>query len=121
MTTADFVKRAPPLQTPIAWDERGVPRVAPTRVHLHYVLRCYKQGERPEEIVRHFPTIELADAYAVIAYYLRNREEMDEFLRQAEEEEERAIAEMQASNPDPGFLDRIFARAEPQRKRKQAS
>ena len=116
MTTAHLLKRARPLETPIAWDEHGVPRVAHTRVHLLYVLRCYKQGERPEEIVRQFPSLELADVYAVIAYYLRNREEMDEFHRDAEKEEERAVAEMQARNPDPGFLDRIYARAESQRK-----
>ena len=116
MATADFVKRARPLETPIAWDEHGVPRIAPTRVHLLYVLRCYKQGERPEEIARQFPSVGLADVYATIAYYLRNREEMDKFHREAEEDEERAIADMQANNPDPGFLDRIYARAESQRK-----
>ncbi len=119
MALIKFVKYAPPVDSRIGWDEHGVPRIVGTRVHLHYVLWRYTIGETPEEIVDQYPTLELADVYAVIAYYLRNKEEMDEFLREAEEAEARAYAEMEANNPDPGFWDRLRARYEEQQKAKQ--
>ena len=111
MASITFVKYAPPVDSRIGWDEHGVPRIVGTRVHLHYVLYQYKQGESPEQIIRHYPTLELADVYAVIAYYLQNKEEMEEFYRKAEEEEEQAFAEMEANNPAPLF-ERIRARHE---------
>ena len=32
-----------------------------------------------EEIVQQYPTLDLADIYTVIAYYLRNREDVDAY------------------------------------------
>ena len=96
-----FAKRAPPIENPIAWDENGVARVWGTRVLLHFVLNLYtKHGETPEQIADGFDTLELADAYAIIAYYLRNKEEMDEWLRAEDEEYERGVEEVRRSNPD---------------------
>ena len=55
---------------------------------------------RPEEIVRRLPALDLADVYAVIAYALRHPEEMENYLRNAREMEERARAELDAIHPD---------------------
>ena len=118
MSSIKFVKYAPPVDSRIGWDEHGVPRIVGTRVHLHYVLYQYKQGESPEQIIGHYPTLKLADVYAVIAYYLQNKEEMEEFYRKAEEEEEQSYAEMVANNPEP-LSERIRARYEAQQKAKQ--
>ena len=109
-----FVKRAPPIENPIAWDEYGECRVWGTRVHVHFVLNRYtKHGETPEQIVDGFPTVELADAYAIIAYYLHNKEEMDEWIKAEDEAEERAFEEIRRSNPDSAEkMARIRARWE---------
>ena len=109
-----IVKHTPPVDSRMYWDEHEVLRVEGTHVHVHYVLWQYMQGESPEQIIRHYTTLTLADVYAVIAYYLQNREEMDEFYRKAEGEEERAFAEMVASNP-VSLFERVRTRKEAQR------
>jgi hypothetical protein len=48
-----------------------------TRVPLETVVRALQQGATPEEIVQDFPTLLLADVYAVLAYYLSHREAVD--------------------------------------------
>ena len=121
MAGVEFVKQAPPLQTPIGWLANGAARVVGTRVPLELVLSAHKQGMRPEEIVECYSTLELADVYAVIAYYLRNTEEMEAYLREAEEATEKAYAEWQETNPDPDFVKRLQTRHEAMRKERQAS
>lgn len=37
------------------------------------VLRSFQDGATPETIVQRYPTLELADAYTVIAYYLNHQ------------------------------------------------
>lgn len=121
MTGTRFVKRAPPLETLIGWLPNGAARVVGTRVPLELVLWSHKQGMCPEEIVECYPTLELADVYLLVAYYLRNTVEMEAYLREAEEAGEKAYAEWQATNPDPGFTERVQARYEAMQKERQAS
>ena len=42
-----------------------------------------KRGYSPDEIVDLFPGITLADVYAALAYYLDNREEIEDDLRKS--------------------------------------
>jgi uncharacterized protein (DUF433 family) len=80
---------------PMAVDENGMVRIAGTHVTLDTVIACYQQGDNPEVIVDGFPTLSLADIYAVIAYYLRHKEEVDRYLAQneCEADEERRLYE----------------------------
>ena len=121
MAGVEFVKHAPSLETPIGWMANGAARVLGTRVPLELVLWSYKQGMHPEEIVECYPTLQLADVYAVTAFYLRNTAEMEAYLREAEEAAEKAYAEWQATDPDPGFMERVRARYEAMQKERQAS
>lgn len=121
MAGAEFVKHAPPMETPIGWLANGGARVLGTRVPLELVLWSYKQGMRPDEIVACYGTLELADVHAVIAYYLRNTEEMEAYLRETEAAAEQAYAEWQAANPDPGFMERVRTRHQATQKERQAS
>ena len=119
MTAIKYVRYAPPVDSRIGWDEYGVARIVGTRVHLHYVLWRHTQGDSVEDIIDSYPTLELADVYAAIAYYHQNKEEMDEFIRESEEAEAKAFEEMRDNDPDPGFFERIRARYEAQQKAKQ--
>ncbi len=121
MAGVEFVKQAPPSETPIGWMANGAARVKGTRVPLELVLWSYQQGMRPEEIVDCYPTLQLADVYAVIAYYLRNAEEMEAYLRETETAADKAYAEWQATNPDPGFSERVRTRQKAMQKERQAS
>lgn len=73
------------LPIPLWQDPPGVLRIGRSRVLLELVIHAYQQGETPEGIIEMYPALELVDAFAVIAYYLAHREEVDEYLRQCDE------------------------------------
>jgi uncharacterized protein (DUF433 family) len=82
---------------PIKMDEHGVILVSNTRVTLDTVIACYHQGDSPEAIHEGFNTVPLADIYAVIAYYLAHRDEVDAYLKQRAKESARIRAEVEAN------------------------
>ena len=55
-------------------------RVARTRVSLDSVVHLFLDGASVEEIVCQFPALSLEQAYGAITFYLRNREEIDDYL-----------------------------------------
>ena len=61
-------------------------RVGGTRVTLDSVVGAFLQGATAEDIVRKYPTLNLADVYAVLSYYLRRRADVDAYLREQERE-----------------------------------
>jgi uncharacterized protein (DUF433 family) len=67
---------APPLRE----DAAGALRVGDSRVLLELVIRAFQDGATPESIAQRYSTLVLADVYAVIAYYLRHRTEVEEYL-----------------------------------------
>lgn len=75
---------APPLRE----DAAGALRVGNSRVLLELVLRAFQDGATPETIVQRYSTLALADVYAVIAYYLRHRTEVEEYLVRREQKAE---------------------------------
>jgi uncharacterized protein (DUF433 family) len=85
-----------PLQSetpPLREDAAGALRVGNSRVLLELVIRAFQDGATPETIVQRYSTLALADVYAVIAYYLRHRNEVEDYLvrreRKAEEVQRR--------------------------------
>jgi len=73
--TLHLAAEAPPLR-----EQDGALRVGRTRVTLETVLWAFQQGATPEAIVERYPSLELADVYDVVAYYLRHRDEVDAYL-----------------------------------------
>jgi hypothetical protein len=53
----------------------------------------------PEDLVRAYDTLDLADVHAVIAYYLRHREEVQAYLKRREEEAETLRLKIEAERP----------------------
>jgi uncharacterized protein (DUF433 family) len=84
---------------PLRRDEYGVVRVGSSQVVLDIVIRAFNNGADPESIVHGYPTLDLADVYAAIAYYLRHRKEVDEYLQARREEAERLRQEIEAQQP----------------------
>ncbi len=70
----------PSLPVPLHELPDGTLRVVGTRVPLDTVLAFHLAGDTPEAIHDGFPTVSLADVYACLAYYHRNREEVDAYL-----------------------------------------
>lgn len=71
----------PPLET----DDGGILRVGGTRVPVDAVIGAWNEGASAEEITALYPALRLADVYDSIAYYLRHRESLDEYLEEQEQ------------------------------------
>ena len=69
------------LPNEIRLDEHGVLRVGESRVMLDSVIAAYQQGHSAETIQQQYPALSLADVYGVIAYTLRHRDEIDQYLQ----------------------------------------
>ncbi len=98
----------PEIPVPIHTDEHGTIRVGGTRVTLDVVLARYQQGRTLAEIKESFPTLKLADIYAVISYYLSHQAEVDEYLRQQDEEAVSVRQQLEAENPELFALEDKF-------------
>src|SRR5262249_14969858 len=82
--------------TPLRVDEHGVVRVGDSQVLLDIVIREYNNGAEPEAIAHGYPTLDLADVYGVIAYYLRHRKEIDDYLDARRQEADTLRQEIEA-------------------------
>jgi uncharacterized protein (DUF433 family) len=69
---------------PLRLDSGGTYRVGPTRVRLDSVVYLHNQGSSAAQIVTAFPSLELADVYAVISYYLRHKSDVDAYVAERE-------------------------------------
>ncbi len=107
-----------PDPVPLREDGRGGFRVGDSRVPLDVVLDEYENGADPESIVSAYSTLCLADVYAVIAYYLRHRDEVRAYLRQREATAAELRREIESRQPDRGELRaKLLARREQQENR----
>ena len=64
--------------------EEGTIRIARSRVSLDSVVHHYKLGASAEQIAQKFPSLDLADVYAAITYYLNHEEAIEEYLHEQE-------------------------------------
>ena len=98
---------------PIREDEAGALRVGNTRVLLELVIEEFQDGATPETIVQQYPTLALSDVYAVIAYYLRHRQEIQAYLDQRDELARRIRQQIEAAQGDLGDIrGRLLARTQ---------
>ncbi len=71
---------------------------------MDVVLDEYDNGADPESIVNAYPTLQLVDVYAVIAYYLRHRDEVSAYLREREAAAAELRREIESQQPDRAEL-----------------
>src|SRR5436190_19773219 len=84
---------------PLRVDQGGAVRVGNSRVSLDVVIEQYENGMTPEDMVRAYDTLGLADVHAAIAYYLRYRDEVRAYLNQRTEDAESQRAQIEAERP----------------------
>jgi uncharacterized protein (DUF433 family) len=80
-----MVQREPDLpltldRLPLRMDDSGTVRIGNSRVTLDLVVQQYENGMSPEDMVRAYDTLALADVHESIAYYLRHREAVQAYL-----------------------------------------
>lgn len=92
-----MIPDTPTMTIPLRADEHGAIRIGSTRVLLELVIHAYYMGETPEGIVDSYPSLTTAEVYAVIGYYLANREEIDRYVRQRDQQVSGLLQQMEAS------------------------
>ncbi len=79
-------------------NEEGTIIIANSRVSLDSVVNHFKLGASAEQIVQKFPSLELADVYGAISYFLNNKSEVEKYLQKQETEADQLQQEIE-SNP----------------------
>jgi uncharacterized protein (DUF433 family) len=80
-------------------------------VLLELVIHAFQDGATPEAIAQRYPTAPLADIYAVIAYYLRHREDIEAYLTEREQRADEVRQRIESQQGDLADLrGRLLAR-----------
>ena len=102
----------PSQPVPLREEANGVLRVGNTRVLFELVVLAFNEGATPEAIVQSYDTLQLADVYAVLAYFLNHRVEVEAYLR----ERDARAAEIRAKiNARQGDMAEVRARLQARR------
>ena len=79
--------------------------VAGTQISLESVVHQFREGLSPETIQREcFPALTLEQVYGVCTYYLRHREEVEKYLKEAAQDFDRLATRLEEQYP--GLLQR---------------
>ncbi|SRR5258706_7138509 len=81
------------------------------RIGLEHVVEAYKEGETPEQIAAYYKSLSLEQVYAVIAYYLRNRDDVEAYLARVNA----AVAVQEHAHQPSEVMRRIRAEVESRR------
>lgn len=95
---------------PLQKDAYGVVRVGGTRVTLETVITAFKHGATCEEIVYQYPSLELADVYAVISYYLRHQVEVEAYLEERQQKAKTIRKKIESHFDPQGIRQRLLKR-----------
>ena len=81
---------------------------------LDSLVAVFNNGQTPEQIMQSFPTVDLADIYTVLGYYLRHRDEVDAYLEARDKEAE----EIARTSPifSKGMREKLLSRRAAQQK-----
>jgi uncharacterized protein (DUF433 family) len=80
-------------------ERSGTYFIAGTRVSLDSVAHAFLRGESPEGIAESFPALTLEQILGSLAFYLANRDQIDQYLRQGTEDFKRLRQEALQSRP----------------------
>lgn len=99
-----------PDVVPLEVNSDGIVHVHGTRVTLATIVEAFNEGATAEEIIQQYPSLELVDVYAVIAYYLRRQDEVDAYIREREKQAEIVQKENETRFSPVGIRERLLAR-----------
>ena len=100
---------------PLQKDDAGVWRIAGTRLNLDLLVAKYWQGWTPEQIVDAHPALNVANVYAILAWYLGNRSDVDQYLECRLNEAARLKNEIEQAQGRASVVERLAALAKEQR------
>ena len=86
--------------TPLRTNDGGTVYIGQSRVTLTTVIAAFHRGDSPEQIVDSFDVLSLADVYAVIAYYLKHRDEVDAYIKEQDNAATQLRQDLEIRQPD---------------------
>lgn len=107
LNVALVIKKQP---VPLQQDSGGAVRVSGTRVTLDSVVYSFRDGASAEEIVQQYPSLDLGDVYAVLAYYLRNQVAVDQHITENEQASAALRLRVEKEFPTTAVRRRLLAR-----------
>ena len=93
----------------VRWDD-GTIRIGKTRVLLEMVVGAYNDGYSAEDIAIHYPTLDLATVYGVIAYYISNRTALDSYIERRDEASEAWWEQVESQRDNHQFRQQLRER-----------
>lgn len=91
-------------------DDGSAIRVAGMRLTLDAIVGAFKRGATAEEIAQDYSPVSLPDVYAVIAYYLRHRSEVEDYLAKRVQVHAELRREIQSRPGYQELRERLLAR-----------
>lgn len=88
------------VAVPLFDDGDGGLRVNGTRVLLERIVHAFEDGATPEGIVQSYDTLQLADVYAVLTWYLQHKVVVEDYLNRRAEAAEAIRQTIEAKQPD---------------------
>ncbi len=88
----------------------GGVRITGTRVPLEMVVRAFHAGATAEDMTQDYPTLSLAQVYAVLAYYLWHREAVDIYIAERTAVSDAVRTAHEARFDPTGIRARLLAR-----------
>jgi len=105
-----MIATKPVESIPLIVSLSGVITVGETRVTLDTVIDAFQTGATPEEIAYQYPSLQLADIYAVVGYYLSHPDQVAAYLRGRQDLAGRVRRENELNSPPYGVRARLLAR-----------
>lgn len=81
-----------------------------SRVPIDRIVREYRDGEQPEAIRSHYPTVSLEQVNGAIAFYLGHKDEVEKIMANRQQVED----EFSKTHPAPAHLKAKIERARQQ-------
>lgn len=95
---------------PLKMDATGAVRVGGTRVTLDTIICAFELGFSADEIAEQYPTVPLCDIHSTIGYYLRRKNEVDEYLAERAALAAKLKTEIEREFPTDGIRRRLLER-----------
>lgn len=95
---------------PLKMDATGTVRVGGTRVTLDTIVCAFELGFSADEIAEQYPTVQLCDIHSTLGYYLRRKDEVDEYLAERAATAAKLKTEIEREFPANGIRQRLLKR-----------
>lgn len=105
-----MLTKEPTESIPLKMNRDNVIFIGDTRVTFDTVVDAFTSGATPEEIVYQYPSLSLADIYAVVGYYLHHQMEVHEYLTRRQLAAQRVQEQNQTQFSPKGIRERLLAR-----------